>query len=159
MSHLLNRVQPGISPLIPHQCPFLPKEVKTTLPAGCVGQLLKRVRDGLNPIAGLPSIGYDVLEMLISIFLVYSPSGITSGKKSLSSSKWRPFWKFWNIKHSFNLTSNMKRSSEIMPKKFFYGDDVIDDFRSKLQGQCLVNKCQYHNCLSRLYMPKDDLSD
>ena len=31
--------------------------------------------------------------------------------------KWRPFWKFWNIKHSFNLTSDMKRSSQIMPPK------------------------------------------
>ena len=58
-------------------------------------------------------------EMLMAIFLVYSASGITSGKKSLSGSKWRPFWKFWNIKHSFNLTSDMKRSSQIMPKKFF----------------------------------------
>ena len=66
-------------------------------------------------------------EMPMAIFLVYSPSGITSGKKSLSGSKWRPFWKFWNIKHSFNLTSDMKRSSQIMPKKVFYGDDVIDD--------------------------------
>ena len=54
-------------------------------------------------------------EMLIAIFLVYSPSG----KKSLSISKWRPFWKFWNIKHSFNLTSDKKRSSQIMRKKVF----------------------------------------
>ena len=58
-------------------------------------------------------------EMLMAIFLVYSTSGITSGKKNLSGSKWRPFWKFWNNKHSFNLTSDMKRSSQIMPKKFF----------------------------------------
>ena len=116
-------------------------------------------------------------EMLMDIFLVYSTSGITSSKKSLSGSKWRPFWKFWNIKHSFNLTSDMKRSSQIMPKKVFYCDDVIDDVTgwpqsfslysclgevgsgSKLQGQCPVNKCQYHNCLSRLYMPKDDLNE
>ena len=116
-------------------------------------------------------------EMLMTIFLVYSTSGITSGKKSLSRSKWWPFWKFLNIKHSFNLTSDKKRSSQILPKKFFCGDDVIDDVTgwpqsfslysclgevgsgSKLQGQCLVNKCQYRNCLSRLYMPKDDLSE
>ena len=107
-------------------------------------------------------------EMLMAIFLVYS----TSGKKSLWGSKWRPSWKFWNIKHSFNLNSYMERSSQIMPKKVFYGDYVIDDVTgwpqsfslysclgevgsgSKLQGQCLVNKCQYRNCLSRLYMPK-----
>ena len=72
-----------------------------------------------------------------------------------------------------NLTYHMIISSQIMPKKYFLnGDDVIDDitgwpqsfslysclgevdYGSKLQGQCLVNKCQYHNCLSRLYMPK-----
>ena len=58
-------------------------------------------------------------EMLMAIFRVYSTSGITSGKKSLSGSKWPPFWKFWNIKHSFNLTSDMNRSSQIMPKNLF----------------------------------------
>ena len=30
---------------------------------------------------------------------------------------------------------------------------------NKLQGQCLVNKCKYHNCLFGLYMPKDDLNE
>ena len=30
-------------------------------------------------------------EMLMAIFLVYSTSGITSGKKFVASSKWRPF--------------------------------------------------------------------
>ena len=100
-------------------------------------------------------------EMLMAIFLVYSTSGITFGKKSLSGSKWRPFWK---IKHSFNLTSDMKRSSQIMPKKFFtvmtssmtsQGGLKVSPYK----GQCLVNKCQYRNCLSRLYMPKDDLNE
>ena len=113
-------------------------------------------------------------EMLMAVFLIYSTSDITSGKKSLSGSKWRPFW---NIKHSFNLTSYIKRSSQIMSIKYFHSDDVIDYVTgwpqsfslysclgevgsgSKLQGQCLVNKCQYRNCLSRLYMPKDDLNE
>ena len=62
-------------------------------------------------------------------------------------------------------------------KSFSYCDDVIDDGTgwprsfsiysclgevgcgNKLQEQCLVNKCQYLNCLSRLYMPKDDLNE
>ena len=62
-------------------------------------------------------------------------------------------------------------------KAFFHGDYVIDDVTRwpqsfhlysclgevgsarKLQGQCLVNKCKYHNCLSGLYMPKDDLNE
>ena len=71
----------------------------------------------------------------------------------------------------------MKRSSQIMPKTFLFKDDVIDDVTgwpqsfplysclgkvgsgSKLQGQCLLNKCQYHNCLSMWNMPKDDLNE
>ena len=35
--------------------------------------------------------------------------------------------KFWSFKHNFNLTSDMKISSQIMPQKVFCGDDVIDD--------------------------------
>ena len=66
-------------------------------------------------------------EMRLAIFLVYSTSGISCGKKVCRKLKWRPFWKFCNIKHSFNLTSDMKRSSQIMPKKYFDDDDVIDD--------------------------------
>ena len=41
-------------------------------------------------------------------------------KKFIATSKWRPFWKFWNIKHSFILTSDIKRSSQIMPQKVFF---------------------------------------
>ena len=70
-----------------------------------------------------------------------------------------------------------KDRSKLCPPKFFHGDDFIDDvtgwpqsfllysclgdvgWGSKLQGQCLVNKCKYHNCLSRLYMSKDDLNE
>ena len=38
-------------------------------------------------------------------------------KKFFATSKWQPFWKCPNIKHSFNLTSGMKRSSQIMQEK------------------------------------------
>ena len=58
-------------------------------------------------------------EKLMAIFLVFSTCGITSGKKNCRGLKWRPFWKFWNIKHSFNLISDMKRSSQSMQKKYF----------------------------------------
>ena len=58
-------------------------------------------------------------EMLMAFFLVYSPSGITSGKKVCRELKKAAILKIWNIKHSFNLTSDMKRSSQIMPKKVF----------------------------------------
>ena len=42
--------------------------------------------------------------MLMAIMLAYQTSGITSSKKFVATSKWWPFWQFWNIKHSFNLT-------------------------------------------------------
>ena len=59
-------------------------------------------------------------EMLMAIFLVYSTSGITSGKKNCRELKMAAIFKFLNIKHSFNLTSDMKRSSQIMPKKSIF---------------------------------------
>ena len=85
-----------------------------------------------------------------------------------------------NLKYKTQLQSDLPYD-KIVPnyakKVFFNCDDVIDDVTwwpqsfslysclgevdsgSKLQGQCLVNKCQYHNCLSRLYMPKNDLNE
>ena len=101
-----------------------------------------------------------MLEMLMAIFLVYSTFGITFGKKNLLQAQ--NCGHFENFEHSFNLTSDMKRLSQIMKKKCC-GADVIDDITgwpqsfslyscfgevgpgSKLKGQCLVNKCQYHN--------------
>ena len=66
-----------------------------------------------EPFPALPS--YDVLLPV---------------KKFVASSRWRPFWKFWIIKHSFNLTSDMKSTFQIMPKEsFFHDDDVIDDVK------------------------------
>ena len=34
---------------------------------------------------------------------------------------------FLDIKHSFNLNSDLQRSSQIVPPKKFHDDDVIDD--------------------------------
>ena len=45
----------------------------------------------------------------MDILSAYSNSGITSVKKFVATSKWRPFFKFWNIKHSFKLYSDMKK--------------------------------------------------
>ena len=77
---------------------------------------------GMPSCASYVSRTHDVKmsEMLMAIFLVYSTSGINSGKKKfVASSKWRPFWSLLNITHSFNLTSDMERSSKIIPKKYF----------------------------------------
>ena len=113
----------------------------------------------------------------MAIFLVYSTSGITSGEKVCRELKMVAILKI--LKYQTQLQFDL-RYEKIFPnyaKKVLHGDDVIDDVTgwpqsfplysclgevdcsSKLQGQCLANKCKYHNCLSRLYMPKDDLNE
>ena len=68
-----------------------------------------------------------ISEMLMAICLVYSTSGTATGKKVCRELKMAAILKMLNIKHRFNLTSYMKRSSQIMPKSFFHDDDVIHD--------------------------------
>ena len=87
-------------------------------PGHKIGQILKLIylRQYLNySVDQKPKMS----EILMAIFLVYSPSGITSGKKVCPELKMTAILKFWNIKHSFNLTSDTKISSQIMPKKVF----------------------------------------
>ena len=97
-----------------------------TSPGHKVGQILKVIylRQYLSKSVDQK---LKMSEMLMAIFLVYSTSGTTSGKKVCRELKVVAILKIWNIKHSFNLTSDMKRSSQIMPKKYFHDDDVIDD--------------------------------
>ena len=87
-----------------------------TSPSQKIGHILKLIylRQYLNYSVDQK---LKMLEMLMAIFLVYSPSGITSGKKSLSRAQ--NSGHFENLKYSFNLTSDMKRSSQFMPKKVF----------------------------------------
>ena len=57
----------------------------------------------------------------MAISLAYSTSSITSDEKSFAAtSKWQPYWKCQNIKHNFNLTSDVRRSSQTMPEKVFF---------------------------------------
>ena len=116
-------------------------------------------------------------DMLMAIFLVYSTSGITSGKKVCRAQKGGYFKNFKILNTASIWPQKWKDRPKLCQKKFVYGDDVIDNVTgwpqsfslysclgeggsgSKLQGQCLVNKRQYRNCLSRLYMPKDDLNE
>ena len=62
-----------------------------------------------------------ISKILMAISLVYS----TSGKKVCRDLKMAAISKIWNIKQSFNLTSAMRISSQIMQKNHFRGDDVI----------------------------------
>ena len=118
-----------------------------------------------------------ISEMLMAILLVYSTSVIASGKKFVATLKWEPFWKFWNMKRSFTLTSNMKRSSKTLCQKKYFSW-LLSSMTSRVglkfaplysclgealpgrkwQGQCFVNTWEYCNGLSMLYMPKEDLN-
>ena len=115
-------------------------------------------------------------EMLMAIFLVYSTSGITSGK-NVCRAQYGGHFENFEILNTASIWSQISKDRPKLCHYSLYGDDVIDDVTgspqsfslysclgevgsgSKLQGLCLVNKCQYHNCLSRLYLPKYDLND
>ena len=56
-----------------------------------------------------------ISEIFMAILLVYSTSGI---KKFVATWNWRPFWKFWNIILSCNLTSDMKKLPKLYQKYF-----------------------------------------
>ena len=60
-----------------------------------------------------------MLQMLMAIFVAYSTSGVTSCKKCRRELKMAAILKMSKIKHSFNLTSEMKRPSQIMQEKIF----------------------------------------
>ena len=81
----------------------------------------------------------------MAIFLVYSTSGTTSGRKVCRELKMAAIWKFWNIKHSFNLTSDMEKKSKIMPKN---GDDIIDDVTGWSQSFSMNNT--FRDCRSKV---------
>ena len=116
-------------------------------------------------------------EMLMAIFLVYSTSGTTSGKKFVAAQNGGHFKNFEILNTASILPQIWKDRPKLCQKCFFHCANVIDDVTGwhqsyplyscfgvvgsgkKLHGQCLVNKCKYHNCLSRLYMPKDDLNE
>ena len=56
----------------------------------------------------------------MAICLVYLTSGITSGKRGfVKSSKWRPFWEFWNIKHSFIFDLRYQKTVPNYEEKIF----------------------------------------
>ena len=60
-----------------------------------------------------------ISELLMAIFLVYSSSDITSGEKVCSELQMAAILKNWNIKHSFNLTSDLIRPFQVISSKVF----------------------------------------
>ena len=59
------------------------------------------------------------LEHRSTIFVAYSTSGVTSDKKIRRELKKAAILKMPNVKQNFNLTSEMKNSSQIMQEKIF----------------------------------------
>ena len=113
----------------------------------------------------------------MAILLVYTTSGVISRKK-VCHPKMAAILKILKYLTQLQFDFRYETTCHIMPKIFvFRGDEVIDDAtgwtqscplysclgelgaRNKLQGQSLVNKCEYHNRRSRLYMPNDDLNE
>ena len=97
-----------------------------TSPNHKIGQILKLIylRQYLNYSVDQK---LKMSEMLMAIFLVYSTSGITSGKKVCRELKMAAILKI--LKYETQLQIDL-RYEKIVPNyvnKVFYGDDVIDD--------------------------------
>ena len=106
----------------------------------------------------------------MAISLLYSSSGIISGKKFVEASKWRPFWKtsnaasFWPQISKDRPTLCKKVFFVVMTSSMTSQDGLkigplyscLGEARSgsRWQGQWLVNTCEYRTGLSRLYMPQ-----
>ena len=69
-----------------------------------------------------------ISEILMAIFLVYSPSVISSGRKSLSRAQNDGYLENFEIWNTASIWPQIwEISSQIMPKKYFHDDYVIDD--------------------------------
>ena len=67
-------------------------------------------------------------EMPMAIFLVYSTSGITSGKKSLSRAQNVGHFENFEIWNTASIWPQIwKYRPKLCQKKYFHDDDVIDD--------------------------------
>ena len=87
-------------------------------PGRKVGQILKWIYlVNILTRASIKNSEYRKFQWLSFWYIQLSVS--LTVKMFLASSKWRPFRKFWNMKRGFNLTSDMKRSSQIMQKTYF----------------------------------------
>ena len=116
-------------------------------------------------------------EMLMAIFLVYSTSGITSGKKVYRAQNGGHFENFEILNTASIWPQIWIDRPKLCQKKFFlwlwrhrWRQRVASKFlsifmlrrgwlREQIARAMSRQKCQYHNCLSRLYMPKEDLNE
>ena len=107
-----------------YECIFMTSSM--TSPSHKIGQILKLIylRQYLNNSVDQK---LKMSEMLMAIVLVYSPSGITSGKKVCRELKMAAILKI--LKYETQLQFDL-RYEKIVPnyvKKKYFHDDVIDD--------------------------------
>ena len=65
-------------------------------------------------------------EIGLVILMLCSTTGRTSAWKARMDLKGEPFWKFWILSNRFILTSDIKKSSQIITEKLFDAGDVND---------------------------------
>ena len=98
-----------------------------TSPGHKVGQILKVIylRQNLNYSVDQK---LKMSEMLMAIFLVYSTSGITSCKKSLSRTQKSDHFENFEILNTASIWPQIwKDRPRLCQKKHFHDDDAIDD--------------------------------
>ena len=98
-----------------------------TSPGHKIGQILKLIypRQYLNYSVDQK---LKMSKMLMAIFLVYSPSGIASDKKSLSRAQNGGHFENFGILNTASIWPQIwKDRPKLCKKKYFHDDDVIDD--------------------------------
>ena len=115
-------------------------------------------------------------EMLLAIILVYSTSGITSGKKNCHVLKMAAIFKYQTQLQSdltyenivpnhakkvflMVMTSSMTSQVGLKVSLYIHVWERLAPGANCKGNVSSINKCQYHKCLSRLYMPKNDLNE
>ena len=85
-------------------------------------------------------------EMLMAIFLVYSTSGITSGKKSLSRAQNGGHFENFEILHTASIWPQIwKDCPKLCQKEYFHDDDVIDGVTGWHQSRPFIFLYKWNN--------------
>ena len=85
-------------------------------------------------------------EMLMAIFLVYSTSGIASGKKSLSRAQNGGHFENFEILNTASIWPQIwKDRPKLCQKIYFRDDDVIDDVTGWLQSRPSIFLYKWNN--------------
>ena len=89
-------------------------------------------------------------EMLMAIFLVYSTSGITSGKTSLSRAQNSGHFENFEIFYTTSIWPQIwKDRPKLCQRKYFHDDDVIDDVTGWPQSRPSIFLYKWNNNIFR----------